>query len=199
MPSMAWRIEEAIICGEIDNRVRGRVTGRLWFVGRAEPVELILWGNCWRDLAGRRLKFTNPEPKPGETGDFATLQNGAVGDITASRKVQVPDIPIDQISGGCATRKPWPWHWRNSLYLEWFSLRNGRVVIESTGYELRILGEAEWEMSQEEEEAQRRANGDAIKRCMNRLIGAVATAESDEDDLTGEREGNGEDEPPPKR
>ena len=57
---MAWRIDESVIRGEIDNRTRDRVTGRIWFEGRAEPVELNLTGNAWRDLAGRRLEFVNP-------------------------------------------------------------------------------------------------------------------------------------------
>jgi hypothetical protein len=35
---MAWRIEQSVVRGEIDNRVRGRVTGRLWLAGRPEPV-----------------------------------------------------------------------------------------------------------------------------------------------------------------
>lgn len=60
---MAWRIDEQVIRGEIDNRARGRVVGRIWLSGRTEPVELDLAGNCWRDLAGRRLEFANPEPK----------------------------------------------------------------------------------------------------------------------------------------
>ena len=50
---MAWRIEDHIVRGEIDNRVRDRITGRIWFVGRDEPIELDLTGNAWRDVAGR--------------------------------------------------------------------------------------------------------------------------------------------------
>ena len=30
---MAWRIHEQILRGEIDNRTRGRVTGRVWLAG----------------------------------------------------------------------------------------------------------------------------------------------------------------------
>jgi hypothetical protein len=59
---MAWRIDESVVCGEIDNRVEGRVTGRIWFVGLDEPVELELKGNPWRDLAGHVLKSTQPNP-----------------------------------------------------------------------------------------------------------------------------------------
>lgn len=178
---MAWRIEETVIRGEIDNRVRGRVTGRLWFAGRAEPVELDLAGNCWRDLAGRRLEFANPEPQPGDLGSFAVRQSGSAGDITASRKVKVPDIPLEQIGEYYAAKKPFPWHWGNSLYLEWFSETNGRVVIESAGYQLKIVGEPAWEMTPEEEEAQRRANGEAMTGFMEQLAGTTADDEALED------------------
>ncbi len=175
---MAWRIEETVIRGEIDNRVRGRVTGRIWFAGRDAPGELTLTGNCWRDLAGRRLEFINPEPKPGVTEGFATKQEGVAGDITASRKVKVPDIPLDQIGEYYAQKKPFPWHWGNSLYLEWFSERNGRVVIESAGYELKIVGEAAWEMSPDEEETQRHANSAALTGFMKRLGDAATSGQA---------------------
>ncbi len=191
---VAWRIEEFLLRGEIDNRLRGRVTGRLWFAGRPAPVELELAGDAWRDLAGRRLAFRNPRPKPGLPASFAAQQAGAVGDITASRKVKVPDIPLEQIGEYYAARKPFPWHWGNSLYLEWFSEANGRVVIESADYELTIEGDATWEMTPEEEEQQRRANHDAVMQFMERLGGAVArerdgeAAEEDDDHPQTEEE-----------
>ncbi len=177
---MAWRLEEFLIRGDLDNRVRGRVTGRLWFVGRPEPVELDLAGDAWRDLAGRRLVFTHARPKPALPAGFAGRQTGVVGDITASRKVKVPDIPLEQIGEYYAARKPFPWHWGNSLYLEWFSEVNGRVVIESADYELTIAGDATWEMTPAEEEAQRRANGEAIVRFMERLGDTAAATEDRE-------------------
>lgn len=178
---MAWRIDEAVVRGEIDNRTRGRVTGRIWFAGQMAPVELNLTGNCWRDLAGRRLEFTNPGPKPADLGDFPLVQKGTAGDITASRKVKVPDIPMDQIGEYYAAKKPFPWHWGNSLYLEWFSETNGRVVIESAGYDLKIVGEPAWEMAPEEEETQRRANGEALTVFMEELGPAMAEADKHED------------------
>jgi len=176
---MAWRIDENLLRGEIDNRTRGRVTGRLWFAGRAKPVELDLEGNAWRDLAGRRLMFVNPEPKPGLD---ATRQHGAAGDITASRKVKVPDIPMDQIGEYYAARKPFPWHWGNSLYLEWFSAANGRVVIESASYQLTISPDSTWDMTPAEEEAQRVANGAALGNFMERLADAGPAKPDDADD-----------------
>ena len=176
---MAWRIEDAVIRGEIDNRTRGQVIGRIWFVGREEPVQLELAGNAWRDLAGRRLEFTNPTPKPADLGSFAQEQAGVIGDCTASRKVKVPDIPMDQIGAYYAAKKPWPWHWGNCLYLEWFSTINGRVVIESAAYRLTVGPDATWEMTPEEEEQQRRANAEALSGFMGRLVEAAAVTLDD--------------------
>lgn len=170
---MAWRIDEQVIRGEIDNRMRGCVKGRIWFVGRDEPVGLKLEGNCWRDLAGRRLEFTNPAPKAGDIGGLAQMQDGIAGDITASRKVKVPDIPIEQIGEYYKAKKPFPWHWGNSLHLEWFSARNGRVVIESAAFVLKVGGDAAWEMTEAQENEQRKANEAAMTGFMERLTGAA--------------------------
>ena len=192
---MAWRIEDSVVRGEIDNRVRGRVTGRIWFAGRSQPMELNLTGNGWRDLAGRRLEFTNPHPTMGNTSleGLINFQRGTVGDITASRKVKVPEIPMEQIGEYYAARKPFPWHWGNSLYLEWFSEHNGRVVIESAGYELKIIGEPAWEMTPEDEEAQRLANSAAITGFLEQLGETTGEeSESGESAFTGVNEDAGE-------
>jgi hypothetical protein len=139
--AMAWRIDKQVIRGEIDNRTPGRVTGWLWFLGRDEPVELDLEGNAGRDVAGHRLRFSNPQPEPDDLEGLATLQKGSVGDFTASRKVKIPDCPIEEIGEYSRRDEMFPWHWGNSLYFEWFSERNGRVVIEATNYELELIAE----------------------------------------------------------
>ena len=88
---MAWRIDEAVVRGEIDNTVEGQTTGRIWLAGRDEPLTLELVGDCWRDLAGTRLAFQNPSPVPGEdSAEIETRQKGIIGDMTASRKARVP-------------------------------------------------------------------------------------------------------------
>lgn len=170
-------MDEAVVRGEIDNRTRGRVTGRIWFLGRDEPVVLELEGNCWRDLAGRRLEFSNPQPKPGGVDKLAPLQRGVVGDISASRKVKVPDIPLSDLHLYYKTGREMPWHWGNALYLEWISERNGRVVIETASFDLKAVGEPAWEMSETEEEEQRKANGAALTAFMDRLAEAAGAAE----------------------
>ncbi len=176
---MAWRIDEQVTYGEIDNRQKDRLTGRIWFMGRDEPVELDLTGNPWADLAGHTLRFRNPDPKPGITEGFSARQEGVVGDITASRKVKVPDCSQEEFLKCYKERRPFPWHWANSLYLEWFSLTNGRVVIESGSYVMEIDAEPTWKMEAGDEEAQRIRNAGTLTEFMNRL--GVIFAEADED------------------
>lgn len=170
---MAWRIDESVIRGEIDNRVRGRVTGRVWFVGREAPVEFDLTGNAWRDLAGRRLEFVNPDPKPGDLKGLGVRQTGVIGDCTASRKVRVPEVSLDELMNRYEQRKPFPWHWGNSLYLEWFGTANGRVVIESAAFQLTISPDIAWDMTSAEEATQRGANAEAMRGFMTRLGEAI--------------------------
>ncbi len=178
---MAWRIDEQVIRGEIDSRTQGRTTGRIWLLGRDEPLQLDLEGNPWADLAGHLLHFSHPAPVPGEIDRLATEQRGSVGDITASRKLRVPECPLDEMLALSKAGKAYPWHWSNSLYLEWFSQRNGRVVIESTDFELTIDPEPAWSMSPDDEIAQRTRNASALSRFMDRL-GAVTAGEALDDD-----------------
>lgn len=178
---MAWRIDESVIRGEIDSRMKGKVTGRIWLVGRDEPVIIELKGNPWRDLAGHLLRFTNPEPKERNLDGLGDVQRGVTGDITASRKVKVPECSMDELKEHFKAKTPFPWHWGNSLYLEWFSERNGRVVVESAHYKLDLETPATWQMSEEEEIAQRKENGNALTGFMELLTGTVADAASEPD------------------
>ncbi len=170
---MAWRIDDAVVRGEIDNRERDRVRGRLWFVGRDEPIELDLAGNAWRDVAGRVLHFVNRQPRPRDLAELESNQIGKVGDITAARKAKVPDIAPEEIGEYYRQKKPWPWHWANVLYLEWVSEANGRVVIESADYDLIAVGEAAWEMSEAEEDVQRQVNSRTMLAFIDGLHAAI--------------------------
>ncbi len=150
---MAWRFHEHILRGELDNRVRGRVTGRIWLAGAAEPLALDLAGDCAPDLAGCMLTFENPQARPMTTAPPATVQRGWVGDITASQKVKVPEVPIDEF---IRAKGRAPWHWANALYLEWFSESNGRVVVQTADFTLKISAPA-WTITDEEYRASREA------------------------------------------
>src|SRR5690348_6961789 len=130
---MAFRIHDSVVRGEIDNRVKGIVRGKIWVEGRTEPVVLELQGNAWPDLAGCLLTFTNPQKRvPHQHLDsLHAVQRGTIGDLTASRKVRVFDIPVAEAYAMCKRGEKPPEHMANCLYLEWFSERNGRVVVES--------------------------------------------------------------------
>jgi hypothetical protein len=74
-------------------------------------------------------------------------------------------------------------------------MANGRVVIESAGYELSVVGETAWDMTEEEEQSQRKANGAAMVEFMERLGKAVAEA-SERDSAAGQEEAAEEEDRP---
>jgi hypothetical protein len=65
-----------------------------------------------------------------------------------------------------------PTRWANSLYLEWFSAANGRVVIESADYELTI-SEPGWRLTPEEDADRARQAATGMDDFMQRLTEAV--------------------------
>lgn len=181
---MARRIDEQIIRGEIDNRVRGRVTGRLWLFGRAEPVELDLEGDPWRDVAGHLFTFTNPAPRAGRPGaldGLSPVQRGRVGDMTASRRVKVPDCSPEELKALLAAGRPFPWRWGNCLYLEWHGDADGRVVIESASYRIEIAPDPAWTMTDGEERSRRAANQRSALDSLERMASSGALAGEEDD------------------
>jgi hypothetical protein len=171
---MAFRIHDGVVRGEIDNRVKGIVRGKIWLEGRAEPVTLELEGNAWPDLAGCLLTFTNPQKRITDRSmeSLRSLQRGTIGDLTASRKVRVFDIPLDDAMEMIRRKEKPPEHMANSLYLEWFSERNGRVVIESADYEVTI-SPPEWRLTPEEDEERAKQAARGLTNFMDRLTEAI--------------------------
>jgi hypothetical protein len=178
---MALRLDNAVIRGEIDNTSRGNVRGRLWLVGREEPVVLDLRGDAWRDVAGTRLSFVNPHPEAQSAADtLLPKQKGYVGDITASQKIQIePDAGIEP---GTAAGE-----WCNSLYLEWFSEENGRVFIESSDFEISV-SEWLWEMDDAAEELQKTANLHTMRGWLAGIIRRPEPGTIDDDDFDDSEE-----------
>lgn len=160
---MAFRIADHVVRGEIDNRDRGRVTGRIWLHGRDEPLRLDLQGNALRDIAGSRLCFECPRARPmTDPHPPASEQVGVVGDITASRKVKTWALPFEEAWERKKAGGDVPTQIANCLYLEWFSERNGRVVVETVDFRITELTEPEWRMTEEEERRQCERNAKAI-------------------------------------
>jgi hypothetical protein len=171
---MAFRIHDSVVRGEIDNRVKGTVRGKIWLEGQAKPVILELEGNAWPDLAGCLLNFTNPQERVAhpELNSLRAIQRGTIGDITASRKVRVFDIPTEKAYMMCKRGEKPPEHMANCLYIEWFSDFNGRVVIESTDYFLEI-SEPEWRMTPEENCQRAKLADDGMNRFLHKLGEAI--------------------------
>ncbi|MBE2286079.1 MAG: hypothetical protein IAE77_21670 [Prosthecobacter sp.] len=170
---MALRLDSAVIRGEIDNTTRGNVRGKLWLVGREEPVVLDLRGDAWRDVAGARLTFINPTPEAQSVAaEIQPRQTGYVGDITASQKIKAESEFEDDTDSQPAAE------WHNALYFEWFSNENGRVFIESTSFEVS-MSEWIWEMDEADEEAQKMTN---LHTMRGWLAGIIQRPEPKEDD-----------------
>jgi hypothetical protein len=110
---------------------------------------LELTGDCAPDLAGCELRFENPDPIPMTTKPPAAQQRGPAGNITAARKVRAFDIPIEEALAMSRRGETPPEHIANAVYLEWFSERSGRLVIESSDYRLQI-SEPAWRYSPED-------------------------------------------------
>lgn len=167
---MAFRLDQAIVRGELDNTERGRVRGSIWLEGRKEPLTLDLEGDAWRDVAGSRICFSNPEPRRQKNqGDLQATQHGIVGDITVSKKVRKINASDDEWQRCMQNGRQPSFEWRNSLYIEWFSEENGRVLIESADFDLQIT-EFGWQMDEADEQAQQFANLNAMRNWLASII-----------------------------
>jgi hypothetical protein len=134
-----------------------------------------LKGNASPDLAGCRLTFTNPRkrvPDP-DVRSIDSSQRGCIGDLTASRKVRVFDVPLEEAMEIIRRKEKPPEHLASCLYLEWFNEANGRVVIESADYELTISA-PEWRMTPEENEERAWQAAAGMEDFMKRLTENIA-------------------------
>lgn len=181
---MAFRIDKAIVKGWLDNTSPGVTRGALEILGIDRPVKLVLRGNCWRDLAGTRIDFTNPKPEfqSDIVAALQPLQRGVVGDMTASHRVRAPLIEVDEI--GDLPTSEIPIGWKNALCLEWFSLTNGRVMVDTTSYQISISNH-QWELDAKGEQKQKRENALVMQHFMELMLTA-SEAQSEVKEVDGE-------------
>lgn len=152
---MAWRIHDLVVEGEIDNTTKGLVRGWLQFSDRPNRVTLFLKGGCHPDLAGWRFRITRRRPvpewaEPADSTDLAMEQVGHAGDITADQTIKDSDCPTDELLARIRAGEPPPHIMRKALYLEWYSDRNGRVVIQDTRLGVERIGERAFELTEED-------------------------------------------------
>ena len=83
---MAFRIDDSVVRGTIDNRTKGMVRGEIWLEGLPEPMILQLNGNAHPDVAGCLFTFHNSGDRVAHSHleSLAPVRRGMVGDITAA-------------------------------------------------------------------------------------------------------------------
>lgn len=121
---MAWRPSKYLLEGELDNTVRGKVTGWMRFAGLKEKVTLQLRGDFHRDIRGATIRlvggYRGSEAQAQRYMDgLAPHQTGKAGDITAG-------LP--------------PQDYTNYPYIEWYSDANGRLVLELDREQVQVNG-----------------------------------------------------------
>lgn len=163
---MAFRLGDYVERGEVDNSVKGKVTGKLWIAG--DEITLDLKGHTHPDIAGCVLKFKNPYVKEMPEDYlhlFNAAQEGLTGDISAAQKRKIPDCFPEMPE----SYKNLKYHWDNILYLEWHSFSNGRCVIEGVKYDWEI-DLPRWKMSQEEIREQEKQSAEAMENFMDLML-----------------------------
>ena len=76
---------------------------------------------------------------------MATEQIGEAGDILADQILRHIDCPVSELLARIRAGEPPPTDLRPALYLEWYSDRNGRVVIQATRLGVERLGSRTFE------------------------------------------------------
>jgi hypothetical protein len=157
---MAWRLQDLVVEGELDNTTRGVVEGWIQFSDRPDRVGLFLAGDCHPDLAGWRFKIVRlrdvpPWAEPADSTPLASEQTGQAGDITADQTIRDSDCSTDELLARMRANEPAPHIMRKALYLEWCSDSNGRVVIQDTRLGVERLGERAFELTAEDLRAER--------------------------------------------
>lgn len=160
---MGWRIGKSVVRGEIDARKKGHITGRIWLADRLFPILLNLKGNALRDVAGTLLEFKNPHPEADDTSGLCPVQMGHVGQITASRRMKAYDLPAEKVAQLLKRGEPVFKKVCNCLVIEWFSSANGRVVLETPHFDVKVCGFS-WRMSHDEEARQIENNRESYER-----------------------------------
>jgi hypothetical protein len=182
---MAWRPSDWVLEGELDNTTPNWTIGWIRLQGRDEPLRLKLLGNCHPDLAGWKFRVVRTDPIPAWVGPndysgIATDQSGTIGDVTADQMLQHYECSSSEfVRLAHAGNRP-PTTLRKALYLEWFSRRNGRVVIQCTRLAVERLGERAFELTEEQWLEQAKQNAEEMTFFMHQLGDALDTQLGDD-------------------
>ncbi len=111
--------------GYFDNRVPGSVVGVVTFAAIGS-VEVFLLGDCKGELAGRAVRFQNPQFEEDE------MAGHVLGDFESPHVGEVSLLSLDPHP----LLSPHP-------YFEWFSLRREHYRIELAPDDARVLSDEE--------------------------------------------------------
>ncbi|MBI5474029.1 MAG: hypothetical protein HY961_16955 [Ignavibacteriae bacterium] len=127
---MAFRPAPNLIEGVLDNSVPGRVSGWIDFYREGKDPRhcvLNLDGDFHDDIRGRILHIWNEHPSDaGVDGSLGRIEAGFIDHMNARQKGKVGDITLKHAQG--------------YAYVEWYSERNGRVVMEIPPSQCEVLG-----------------------------------------------------------
>lgn len=185
---MALRLnQKSIIAGKICNQTKGETRILLKFTDGFR-TEIMLKGNPWRDIAGRVLTIKNTKADRSLQHEemLAPEDQGIAGDITAAKKVKVPTISHEELIERFQKREKFPYVWKNSLYLEWFTLRGERVVLEASDFDMK-MSQADWDMTDEDEATAHKSASDAMTGFMDQLVNLDISRE-ELDNVTRDKE-----------
>jgi len=154
-------LDSTLIGGYLTNEVPGLVTGVLHLAGQKRPIRVELTGNFLRDIAGCRIELQNPIPDANakHVAALADLQNGYVGQMTASYRVN--HVPRSRKNAGGVFVAPQGL--KNLLFLEWFNRDQQRILIQSWHLHLTVSA-PRWQLSKQAEVAQIRQNRERRKQ-----------------------------------
>lgn len=187
---MAWRPSDWVLEGELDNTTPGWTVGWVRLQGREEPLQLKLAGNCHPDLAGWKFRIVRTDPipdwadKPVYDG-IATDQSGTIGDVTADQVLHHYECSSEEFVRRIYEGNRPPTTLRKALYLEWFSRRNGRVVIQDTRLAVERIGERAFELTEQQWVEQAKQNREDMSFFMYQLGDALSKMDGLEADNAG--------------
>ena len=175
---MAWRPSEWVVEGELDNTQLGWTIGWVRIRGRDEPLKLKLAGNCYPDLAGWKFRIVRIDPIPDwaehvQLDGIATDQTGTIGDVTADQMIMHFECSPEEFVQRVHTGDRPETTLRKCLYLEWYSHRNGRVVIQSTRLAVERLGDRAFELTEEQYVEQAAQNSEEMNYFMFQISEAL--------------------------
>ena len=126
---MAFRPNNNLIEGVLDNTTPGQVVGWIDFYRQAkEPLHctLELDGDFHDDIRGRILHFWNDNPSDaGYDGSLGRIEPEYMDSMYINQIGKTGDITFES---------------KKSVYIEWYSDRNGRVALAVPSDKTEILG-----------------------------------------------------------